>query len=383
MEDYFKRFFRGTVNATYNRCLSLESKLENVKTPPVLNEYMTKLQNNLREIKTKLNELIQDPNFGHDFLINQHYSRYYRLSQELSLLESYPITVISRLNDDDLYFYNLMGLFNKTINYPYSNPLVTTYCMTYFASHPGTELLIIPFVERDFLLDIPFLLHELGHIILHKKEKEILERFIQDLRKYIIDEKNRVEEEDRSPEYKDRFSDLEIIWEESWSKEFASDLIATYLLGPAYGWSYLKTCSRFSKEIYSPGSMDDLSSDHPSHESRMRCILEMLKLLEIDISSIQKHWNEYIKTIRDSPPQEYEQCYPNHLLKSIAKNVLEGCKNLGLRCYNEQEFQPEELNLIVLINESFNKFLEDPSEFRKWEIKQIGDIDNRIINLTS
>jgi hypothetical protein len=252
--------------------------------------------------------------------------------------------------------------------------------MTYYASQPRTELLIVPSIERNFLLDTPFILHELGHIILHKKEQEILNIFIEDLRKYIRDEKYRVGEEDRSSEYLNLFNNLEVVWEESWSKEFASDIIATYLLGPAYAWAYLKICNRFYKDIYVPGKLDDISSDHPSHEARMRCILEGLNILEIDITQLKNYWDEYIRTIRETPPQEYEYCYPGHLLKSLAKNVLDGCKNIGLKNYTEQSKQENNFNLVILVNESFNKFLENPSDYREWEINQIKDINDKIVN---
>jgi len=380
MQECSIDFFRGTINATYERCICLESKLNNVKVPPVLDEYLLNLKTNLSTIKSKLYELLQDPNLGHEFLINQQYSRYYRLSQHLSILESYPITVLSRYNDDDFYFYNIIRILCKDINYPYRNPLVSTYCMTYYASELNTELLIVPFIDRNFLLDLPFILHELGHIILQKNEEEILNNFIQDLRAYITDEKNRVGEEDRSPEYIDLFNDLKIVWEESWIKEFASDLIATYLLGPSYGWSYFKLCSRFSKDIYRPGTLDDVSSEHPSHEVRMRTIIEALKELNVDISKLEQHWKEYTGSIKETPPQEYEYCYPDNLLKSLAKNIIVGCKNIGLRSFNEHDISKSELNLVNLINTSFEKFLEDSSNYREWEIGQIKDINDKVVN---
>lgn len=378
MQEYFTNFFKGEVHDTYNRCIELELKLEKCELPEPIKEYASEIKTKLIEIKNKLNNLLNDQNLGHEFLLYQQLFSYNRLSESLSLLESYPITVLSRYNEDDLYFYSLINRFSKDINYNYKSPLATGFCMTHYASQPHTNLIIVPFIDRKFILDLPFILHELGHIIFHSKENEFSNDFIQDLREYIKDEKKRVDQEDRSSKYKELYDNLQSTWEDSWIKEFVSDLIATYLTGPAYGWAYIKLCNRFSIDVYDPGKLDKLYSEHPADEARMRSILEMLDLLKIDTSNIREHWKEYIQKYCGNPPQEYEYCYPDSLLKSLTNNVIKGCRDIGLKCFLDHSDEDIDDNLILLINQSMEKFLKDPEGYHDWETEKISKIDEKI-----
>lgn len=376
--ENFTNFFKAEVYDTYNRCIELEVKLGKSALPEQVKEYASEIKARLNEVKLKLNDLLSDPNLGHEFLIRQQLFGYNRLYESLSLLESYPITVLSRYNEDDLYFYNLIRLFSKNINYTHISPLATSFCMTHHASQPHSNLIIIPFIDRKFLLDLPFILHELGHIIFHLNENEFSNDFIHDLRKNIQQEKKRVDLEDRASKYKELYNDLQSIWEDSWVKEFVSDLIATYLLGPAYVWAYIRLCNRFSINIYYPGRLDMLQSGHPSDEARMRSILKMLDTLNIDSSRIREHWNEYSNKYCGKPPQEYEYCYPDHLLKSIIENVIKGCKAIGLKCYTDQKDDDADNNLILLVNHSMEKFIEDPEGYHDWELDKINKITEKM-----
>ena len=179
--ENFTNFFKAEIYDTYHRCIELETKLEKTPLPDQLKEYASDIKVRLNKVKSKLNNLISDPNLGHEFLIRQQLFSYIGLYESLSILESYPITVLSRYNEDDLYFFNLIQIFSKNINYPHKTPLTTSFCMTHHASHPNTNLIIVPFIDRKFLLDLPFILHELGHIIFHLNETALSNDFIQDL----------------------------------------------------------------------------------------------------------------------------------------------------------------------------------------------------------
>lgn len=53
-------------------------------------------------------------------------------------------------------------------------------------------------------------------------------------------EKKLVIDEDRSADLLEMFDDKLKKWKESWTQEFVCDLIGTYLVGCAYGWTNFK-----------------------------------------------------------------------------------------------------------------------------------------------
>ena len=68
-------------------------------------------------------------------------------------------------------------------------------------------------------------------------------------------------------------------------------MIATYLVGPAYGWSNFKlaTVSLNKNKTYKD------SQSHPSDESRMRAILSMLEKTGYltEASEIKRSWENF------------------------------------------------------------------------------------------
>jgi hypothetical protein len=145
----------------------------------------------------------------------------------------------------------------------------------YYWYHGYFDTIFVPAAEKFSLLNLPDLLHELGHHILKTYHETFLEPFFgwiaeyrEKLDKVILLED--IRDPDRIAKSKQVFSEF---WPESWSDELVCDLIAVYCVGEAYAWTNLKICqSSFpGKSIYS------YSDSHPPDAYRMDIIFAMLR----------------------------------------------------------------------------------------------------------
>ncbi len=84
-------------------------------------------------------------------------------------------------------------------------------------------------------------------------------------------------------------------------------------------------------------------------------------------------WNSYLDASRESRPQDYEVCYPQTLLDSLAKNVIAGCRSLGVRGF-DQPVEGSASHVPALLAEAWDRFLADASTYSEWERAQIEDL---------
>jgi hypothetical protein len=80
-------------------------------------------------------------------------------------------------------------------------------------------------------------------------------------------------------------------------------------------------------------------------------------------------WNSYLDVSREGRPQDYEVCYPQTLLESLAERIIAGCRSLGVRGF-DQPGNPAN-DLPTLFGEAWERFLADPETYAAWERSQL------------
>ncbi len=365
-----------------NRCCVLGNLLEGTKHRNEILHDVKTTREYINYIKEQSDLLFHDHDFGAKQLLQNQIQSYKRLAEALKLVEWFQITFLLRYTDKDYYFSQLLRTIAQQINYSDTIPLITASSMEYYKVYltrgDMPHILLVPVDEDMFLLSIPDLFHELGHIIFINNEDIMSGNFLRDLNRYIKNEKKRVDVETR-PIQKELYDHLEGQWKENWVKEHVANMIATYLVGPSFGWSHLRLCANSSNNIYFPGMLDD-EYPHPSFESQMMGILKILKLqgLNNEVRILENKWSNYKKILRDSPSPEYEFCYPDILLQSLATNVVNGCSHLGLASYTKQSKSKNNINLPLLLNDAWKLFLDNPHEYIKWEVEQVKRVRDYI-----
>lgn len=358
------RLLRGLLLDLRQRGQAMQDLLTSRLSDPDLSAYVGGVRSVLESLIGKIEELLADPDFGAPPLLLNQFQAYKRLAEALFVVEAYPLPVILRYSEADRRWYRFSRRLAEEIRYPLEPPVVFAGSKDYYWAHAPFNLIALPACEDTFLLGLPDFFHELGHHLFFWRREVFTERFLGELVEYVRAGKREVDDARRPPKYKELYDWVYNAWKDQWLDEFVTDMIATYLVGPAYGWQHLRLCAK-SHEVFRPGPGE--ARGHPSDEARMRGILAMLQALELTgpAANIEEKWNQYLTLTSESPPADYHLCYPDSLLHALTENVLQGCRGLNLRPFSDQ---PTSLgNIPYLLNEAWDRFLADPSAYRQWE----------------
>lgn len=353
------------------RCLAIQRILESTKAGSEIQDYVNEIYDKTDQIRQEIDTLLSDPDLGNARLLSNQFFAFSRLTERLSQIEWVPLPAITRYNDADRYLCSLCALLVRQVRYPLQIPLVSGFSSNYYGAIPRYRLIKVPVAEHLFLLGLPDLCHELGHVLFSHYTGTFLGDFLSDLSSYIRSEKQRKMSEEAPPRYQVLYDKLEIQWKDRWTTEFACDMIATFVAGPAFGRTHLRLCCGLDSDIFQPGFGEP--STHPSGESRMRAILTMLKSLGLDEESkvIQDQWLRYLLAIGSQKPMEYDHCYPDALIDSLTRKVYNGCVKIGLVSYKDQHASGSDVNLLALLNEAWTMLSADPQGYAEWESVQV------------
>jgi hypothetical protein len=184
---------------------------------------------------------------------------------------------------------------------------------------------------------------------------------------YIEREQQRVAAQQRPPEYRQLYDLLFAQWYDAWLREFIADMVATYLVGPAFGWQQVRLCADRSQNAYHPALGE--AAEHPADEARLRGVLAVLELMggpEV-AARIGALWHEYVVVSGETRPADYEVCYPQMLIESLARHTVEGCQALGLRGFGPILHPPKTNDIPALLGEAWERFLTDRQSYADWE----------------
>ena len=353
------------------RCLAIQRVLESKKSGSEIQDYINEIRNKTDQIRQEIEALLGDPDLGNTRLISNQFFAFSRLAERLSEIEWYPLPAITRYNETDHYLGWMCGLLARQVHYPLQTPLVSGFSSDYYGAIPPYRLIKVPAAEHLFLLGLPDLCHEVGHILFSNYKGDFLGNFLSDLSNYIQSEKKRRISEEAPPSYQALYDKLETEWKDHWTTEFTCDMIATFMVGTAFGCTHLRLCCSLDPDIFRPGFGE--SSTHPSGESRMRAIMATLKRIGLDEDSkaIQDQWLRYLSVNGSKKPIEYDHCYPNKLIDSLAKAVYGGCVKIGLASYKDQQATSDDINLPTLLNEAWTLLLANAQGYATWESKQV------------
>jgi hypothetical protein len=212
-------------------------------------------------------------------------------------------------------------------------------------------LFCLPNFERKSLLNSPLFAHELGHIV-HYQHENIFNEFDEKLKSYEKEMKLLLTK--FSGKLKDRESRfiMEFIkkWS-NWKDELLADMIALFLLGPAFAYSlYNSFLGRNPFEIF---------ERHPPDNLRTEIIINELSQPYFNFSAISKDlknkWEKYLKNFEKKDEYNYY----------VDKKLAELCVNEIKAAFSRLKIEPYDLDKFTKIENSSFK-----------EIKNILDMLN-------
>ena len=367
-----EQFLRGLLCNLEQRCQALRQRMAAIDAVDLRTQVLSTYQD-IERIRREVVQLLSDPSLGQPTVLANQFQVYNQLSQQVMQLECYPLTFLERYGEADRQITRLCARFTQEVHWPLPAPLVVAFSNDYYWTIAELNLICIPAAENTTLLGLPDLPHEFGHILLEQHRQELIGNFLQELASHIKTELRRATNLQRSPADRLLYAQLFAQWRDQWLLEFVSDMVATYLVGPSFGWQHMRLCASLSvQSVYYPALGE--TAVHPADDARLFGILAVLEEMNAGAAAtrINGLWTEYLAVAGEMQPPEYEVCYPSTLIRSLARQVVAGCQRLGIDGFNASAQAPNTIS--ALLNEAWERFLVDAQAYIGWEAQQLQSL---------
>lgn len=345
-------------------------------SPEIDGNFLQKTKDLLHDLYQETQLLISSGDLDIESLASNNIIRYNTIHEKILNIELFRFLVIINYDEAEVYFKKKITKIYEEINCFFQNPpIITTISNSddYFWAFPGYDIIAVPNGEQRNLLNLPDLYHEMGHLFFSQYEKFLIGNINKTIEAFYNAEIVRVDSEQRAQTLKSFYREKLVRWASVWVMEFSCDLIATYLVGPAYAWTNLKICTLSSghSNIYND------SAKHPSDEARMRAICYLLnKMGHVpEVKEIDESWDKFLKATNNPVPANYYDIFPQALLEDLAESVYKGCQKIDLRCYADQQTAEGE-TVSKILNDAWVKLFASPDEFADWEKLKIETINS-------
>jgi len=367
---------QGLLNDLLQRCNRLRQEVENISSvPDEISDYRDGIIKHLGEIGLQIRRIQEDPDIGLEDLAKNFLHIYKRLAEQIHAIEGRPVLAILRYSERDRLPTLICQKITEEINYPWAPPICVALSSQHYWTDPKINIIMLPAIEPFHLLGLSDLYHELGHIVLFREK--LINLFYPQIDKYYGLEIERVKKENRPPTYSEIIAKAISMWKRYWVLEFAADMIATYLIGPAFGWSNIRLCINLSNDLFA--SDPEEHHTHPADDARNEAIclmLEKIRIKEDELLKIRGTWKQFIILSGQARPQDYDLYFPQALLIELRDFIYDQCKTIGLISRAHQSLSPSEFKIVSLLNNAWGQFNKSPSTFSEWETNQIYQLKN-------
>lgn len=362
---------QGLLSDLLQRCDRLKQEIQRISTlPPEIEDYRDGIVKQLSAVDAAIKAIQQDPYINEPAFAKNFLHKYKRLSEKVRALEGGPVLALSRFSEHDRLLTMISHKIASEVNYPSAPPLCAALSSYHYWTNPGTNIIMVPAVEPLHLLGLSDLYHEMGHIIIFRNN--LIDAFKVTIDRFFELEIKKVQKEGKPKEYKELLKHTASMWKQTWMLEFAADMIAAYLSGPAYGWANIRLCINVSNDLFA--SSLGMYHEHPADDARNEAICSMLALIDVEksaIDGIRDKWNRFIALSGDSKPQDYELRFPPQLITELGRYIYEQCRKLKLTPYSQRKSNSDDFNFTQLLNAAWAEFNNSPTTFPDWELKRI------------
>lgn len=375
-------YFQGAIQQLRERAQLLITKIPR-DLPREFHLLVQTCRRRIDEVIGQLDSLLNDPSMQKPQLQGVRLRYLRRAVIDLDTLETVAVVALNRADlQEDIWLNRLVEKITAEIAFPLLPPVVTSLSSAYFHVYPGLGLLRIPLVEGHFLLHLPDLYHELGHLLLVERNDPHIKPF-QDALIRALDgvvahfTLASQKEQRRSGPARLQFymENWQRCWTRYWMVEFMCDAFATCVLGPAFVWAHIHLVAKRGSNAY--GAPRGVVSSHPADGARTSVQLHSLRLLGFteQANEIEKRWEELASIDGARPDADYRQCYPDGILKLVAEAAHDGVAGIGCRCAVASAVP----HVGGIMNEAWIAFWRNPLSYSAWEKEAIHQLRQHLL----
>jgi len=359
------------------RCENLLAEIEAEDRHEDLHKLQVRTVAYLQNMRQRISGLLVSDAIAHPRLWRDALDTYAEMAQLTTLLESYAIPVILRYGKRDQEAAKFVRLLAKEIGYPQDQvPTITTTSEQYYWTYPPFGVISMPASDASgSILGWPDLVHEMAHNLL-SLWPDFLNDFSPIVKRHFQNQRFKLSDlgvlSQGSPA---ALVAAQIRWQDgtdgTWRTEMASDLMATYLVGPSYGWQHLRLTLNGGDDPYRP--CPPQNEVHPSAQARLEGVLAMLELLNQrqQAQDVSSDWLAYLQLkAYTGKPVGYDRYYPAELVKGLAKIVYNSSQRHGLMPFSQRN-SADGPTVIGLMDGAWRVFRSDPVGYPKWEREAI------------
>jgi hypothetical protein len=294
-------------------------------THPELEEHRRRAVEILEQIASDVEQVLNGGHAGADFAsVAVHGS-------QLDVFRRIYFPFFVHCGADERYLTRLAERMADESAFGIVAPLLGAFSGTGYWTAPTLSAVCVPAGEHAQILTFPDLAHELAHILLEEREAEFSASFYSEALGPYTAGLGAVAGDAH-------FGSRLYAQYQDWLAEFAADVIATYVCGPAYGWQHLRLRAQSGHELGPPWYPAEPSPDeeperftHPADSARSTVIARTLDATGQTPSAtrLRTEWRALTATAAPAPAT-YAASYDESVLVDMVRMTLSWCSEEGL-----------------------------------------------------
>ena len=229
-----------------------------------------------------------------------------------------------------------------------------------------------PCTSQKGLRNLPIFFHEFGHLLytFHRSEMNDL---INELQAEIGDLlRPPVERNDQFSQMQERSQNMIVDTWYEWAQECFCDAIGLVMGGPSFAYTFSMYFRVLGWNEYHVDRRELAHRSHPVTWIRIHLLVDRARQMDYNAvaTDLEEKWNEVAAAL--GVVEDYDGFYDQRFLPIIQEKLDDMLTETAPREFRESEVSNQESELtfalpVALLNAAWQKFQDDPENYREWE----------------
>lgn len=308
---------------------------------------------------------------GQEDILTNILSNTQNVANAFYILNQYQVSPILRAHTSDRLALKLLLWLHKTHSETKNIP-VAVFDGEFSIWLIGPSIYFTPCASQHGLLNLPLFFHEFGHL-LHKCYKPEIDALIDELQVSIGHHLfSPVERDDQYAEKQKRDRNVIVATWYEWAKEFFCDAVGFTMGGASFAYAFSMYLRILGRSEYHVPEKDLARSSHPVTWIRIQLLANRARRMGYNTvaTDLEEKWSQVAAAL--GIMEDYYGFYDPKFLSVIQGKLDDMIIETGPREFQESEVSKQELGSsftspVALLNAAWQKFQNDPENYREWE----------------